>query len=164
MKNKRPSKPQGNNRDNQIAGHVCAPLPGQDDRISASALLRQSRLRLTQQRVALAELLFGQGMRHVTAETVLAEAREAGIKVSLATVYNTLNQLTAAGLLRQVTIDAGHSYFDTNAAPHQHFFLEQCGTLIDIRDDVLRIQGLPSVPEGTEVSRVDVVIRVKPRA
>ena len=58
--------------------------------------------------------------------------------MSLATVYNTLHQFTAAGLLRQVTVDAARSYFDTNTGDHQHFFCEDDGTLIDIPGEAHR--------------------------
>ena len=98
----------------------------------ATARLRQAGLRPTRQRVELAGLLFRDHDRHVTAESLHDEVTEAGVKVSLATVYNTLHQFTEAGLLRQVIVDAARSYFDTNTGDHQHFFLEKEGLLIDI--------------------------------
>ena len=77
-------------------------------------------------------LLFRNGHRHLTAETLHAEAVAQGIKVSLATVYNTLHQFTHAGLLRQVVVDPTRSYFDTNTVDHQHFYYEDEGMLTDI--------------------------------
>ncbi|HKX65234.1 MAG TPA: Fur family transcriptional regulator, partial [Rhizomicrobium sp.] len=97
-----------------------------------TARLRQFGLRPTRQRVELAGLLFDDCDRHVTAESLHDEITKAGMKVSLATVYNTLHQFTEAGLLRQVIVDAARSYFDTNTGDHQHFFLEKEGMLIDI--------------------------------
>ena len=97
-----------------------------------TARLRQAGLRPTRQRVELAGLLFGDCDRHVTAESLHDEIAKSGVKVSLATVYNTLHQFTQAGLLRQVIVDAARSYFDTNTGDHQHFFLEKEGMLIDI--------------------------------
>jgi Fur family iron response transcriptional regulator len=85
----------------------------------------------------------------------------AGVKVSLATVYNTLHQFTGAGLLRQVIVDASRSYFDTNTGDHQHFFLEDEGMLIDIPGEHIAVSGVPSPPSGMAVDRVDVVVRVK---
>ena len=123
--------------------------------------LRTAGLRPTRQRLELAGLLFAHGDRHLTAENLHAEAREAGIKVSLATVYNTLHQFTQAGLLRQVVVDASRSYFDTNIGNHQHFFCEDDARLIDIPGETVAVAGVPIPPKGTRIDRVDVVIRVR---
>ena len=126
-----------------------------------TARLRQSGLRPTRQRVELAGLLFDDCDRHVTAESLHDEVTKAGVKVSLATVYNTLHQFTEAGLLRQVIVDAARSYFDTNTGDHQHFFLEDEGVLIDIPGESISVSGVPEAPAGLAVDRVDVVVRVK---
>jgi Fur family iron response transcriptional regulator len=126
-----------------------------------TARLRQSGLRPTRQRVELAGLLFDDCDRHVTAESLHDEITKAGVKVSLATVYNTLHQFTQAGLLRQVIVDAARSYFDTNTGDHQHFFLEKEGMLIDIPGEAISVAGVPNPPPGLTVDRVDVVVRVK---
>ncbi|MFQ6018058.1 MAG: iron response transcriptional regulator IrrA [Kiloniellaceae bacterium] len=122
--------------------------------------LKAAKLRPTRQRLALAKLLFGKGDRHVTAEQLHGEAREAQVPVSLATVYNTLHQFTAAGLLREVVVEAGRSYFDTNVEDHHHFFFEESGRLQDIPGDAVRLAGLPRPPDKTRISRVDVIIRL----
>jgi Fur family iron response transcriptional regulator len=127
----------------------------------ATARLRQAGLRPTRQRVELAGLLFQSGDRHVTAESLHDEVSHAGVKVSLATVYNTLHQFTEAGLLRQVIVDAARSYFDTNTGDHQHFFLEKEGLLIDIPGETIAVAGVPTPPAGLSVDRVDVVVRVR---
>ena len=127
----------------------------------ATARLRHAGLRPTRQRVELAGLLFRDDDRHVTAETLHDEVTQAGLKVSLATVYNTLHQFTEAGLLRQVIVDAARSYFDTNTGDHQHFFLEEEGRLIDIPGEAISVSGVPVPPAGMAVDRVDVVVRVK---
>jgi Fur family transcriptional regulator, iron response regulator len=127
----------------------------------ATLRLREAGLRPTRQRLELAGLLFRDGDRHLTAENLHAEAQETGIKVSLATVYNTLHQFTEAGLLRQVVVDAARSYFDTNIGEHQHFYCEDEGTLIDISGDTIAVAGVPTPPKGTAIERVDVVIRVR---
>ena len=126
----------------------------------AIARLRNAGLRPTRQRVELARHLFAGPDRHVTAENLHGEVVGAGIKVSLATVYNTLHQFTGAGLLRQVVVDAARGYFDTNTGDHQHFFLEDEGTLIDIPGDAIAVSGVPQPPIGLKVDRVDVVVRV----
>ena len=122
--------------------------------------LRVVVLRPTRQRLALAELLFQGGDRHVSAESLLREAETARIPVSLATVYNTLNQFTEAGLLREVAIEGDRTFFDTNTSNHFHYFLED-GGLIDIGTEELEVKGLPSLPEGTEVDRIDVIVRLR---
>jgi len=123
-------------------------------------ILRDSGLRPTRQRISLAELLFAQGDRHLTAERLHEEAVSNDVPVSLATVYNTLHQFTEAGLLREVAIEGSKTYFDTNTSNHYHFFCERDGVLMDIPTDELDVQGLPEPPEGMEISRIDVLVRL----
>ena len=123
--------------------------------------LRASGLRPTRQRVALARVLFGDGHRHVTAESLHAEVKAAKSPVSLATVYNALNQFRDAGLLREVVVAPGRSYFDTNTGHHHHIFVETDNELHDFPSDEVTVAGLPPPPKGTKVSRVDVIVRVR---
>jgi Fur family transcriptional regulator, iron response regulator len=123
--------------------------------------LRVAGLRPTRQRLALARLLLENGDRHVTAETLHGEAMAAGIKVSLATVYNTLHQFTEARLLREAVVEPGRSYFDTNTADHHHFYCETTGELRDIPAHHLSVSGVPAPPAGTEISRVDIIVRLR---
>lgn len=129
--------------------------------------LRAAGLRPTRQRLALARLLFGPDERpedrHISAEALHSEALGHNVRVSLATVYNTLNQFTQAGLLREVVVEPGRSYFDTNISDHHHFFHEDAGELRDIPGESVVLGALPQAPQGTEVTRVDVVIRVRAR-
>ena len=122
--------------------------------------LRGAALRPTRQRMALTRLLFDGDDRHVTAEALYKEARAADVRVSLATVYNTLHQFTAAGLLREVVVAATRSYFDTNTSHHHHFYCQDTGMLADIPGDTISVGDLPPPPKGTRVDRVDVVVRV----
>jgi len=122
--------------------------------------LRVAGLRPTRQRLALARLLFDGCDRHVSAEHLHGSALSANIRVSLATVYNTLHQFTTAGLLREIVVDAGRSYFDTNVSTHHHFFYEKSGQLTDIPGDMIRLEGVPQAPEGYKINRVDVIVRV----
>jgi len=133
------------------------------ERLHSSALeqLKGVALRPTRQRLALARLLFEGGDRHVTAESLHEEAAVKHIPVSLATVYNTLHQFTAAGLLREVVVEPGRSYFDTNRHDHHHFFNETTGRLMDIPGDQVSLDRLPEVPAGFSVARVEVVIRLR---
>jgi Fur family transcriptional regulator, iron response regulator len=125
--------------------------------------LRKTGLRPTRQRVALAELLFGRADWHFTAETVHAEALKHGVPVSLATVYNTLHQFVEAGLLREVAVESSKAYFDTKTSNHYHFFFEDGGALEDIPVQDLNVENLPEPPEGWEIARVDVLVRLAPK-
>lgn len=122
--------------------------------------LRAAGLRPTRQRLALARLLFDGCDRHISAEQLHSEALAANIRVSLATVYNTLHQFTDVGLLREIVVDAGRSYFDTNTSDHHHFFFEKSGKLCDIAADLVGLTKIPDAPEGFNISRVEVIVRV----
>lgn len=123
--------------------------------------LQDSGLRPTRQRVALAELLFAKGDRHLAAEDLHEEAARSGVAVSLATVYNTLHQFTGAGLLRVLAVEGSRTYFDTNTSDHHHFFVEDEGEVIDVPVSTLKVENLPEPPEGMEIANIDVVIRLR---
>jgi len=125
--------------------------------------LRTAGLRPTRQRVALGNILFARGNRHVSAEGLHEDAVAARVPVSLATVYNTLHQFTEVGLLREIAVDGTKTYFDTNTDDHHHFFDESSGAVTDIPGDSLSLARIPEAPDGMEISRVDVVVRVRPR-
>jgi Fur family iron response transcriptional regulator len=124
------------------------------------ALLKEAGLRLTRQRQVLAALLFDGEDKHVTAEQLHAAACKRRVPISLATVYNTLNQFTDAGLLRRVVIGQDAVYFDTNTAAHHHFFDEETGHLTDVPASAVGINLLLPPPAGRKVTQVDVTIRV----
>ena len=125
-------------------------------------LLNRAGLRPTRQRLALGELLFAQGDCHVTAESLYEETVRRELSVSLATVYNTLHQFTEAGLLREVSVEGGRTYFDTNTAPHSHLYCAEDGQLTDVAVPLLDMDKLPEIPEGMEIAGVDVTIRIRP--
>lgn len=123
--------------------------------------LRGCGLRPTRQRLQLARLLFTGADRHVCAERLHSEAVDAGVRVSLATVYNALHQFTDAGLLREIAVEPGRVYFDTNVGDHHHIYVEDDRQLIDVPVSSVTISDLPAAPPGTVVDRVDVVVRVR---
>ena len=125
------------------------------------AKLRDVGLRPTRQRMALGWILFAKGDRHVTAEMLYEEATHAKVPVSLATVYNTLHQFTEVGLLRQVAVDGSKAYFDTNNSEHHHFFIEDQNELLDIPSTEWWSARRPTPPEGYEIARIDVVVRLR---
>jgi len=117
-------------------------------------------LRPTRQRCALADMLYAEGDRHVTAEMLHEEALIAGVPVSLATIYNTLHQFRDAGLLRDVTVGGTKTYFDTNLSNHHHFYNEVDGRLTDIPKGMIQVMGVPEAPEDKIISRIDVVVQI----
>jgi Fur family iron response transcriptional regulator len=125
------------------------------------AMLRRVGLRPTRQRMELGWMLFSKGDRHLTAEMLFEEANKARVLVSLATVYNTLNQFTDVGLLRQVAVDGSKTYFDTNVSDHHHFFLEGENELIDIPSANVTIGSVPPALDGYEIANVEVVVRLR---
>lgn len=127
---------------------------------SMSDRLREAGLRPTRQRLALAGLLYRQGDRHVTAEQLYDEALRDDVAVSLATVYNCLHQFTRAGLIREVVVDPGRSYFDTNVSQHHHFYHGGTGQLTDIPASSIDIGDLPAAPDGTRIASAEVIIRL----
>ena len=125
------------------------------------ARLQGAGLRPTRQRMGLGWLLFAKGDRHLTAEGLYEEALKAKVPVSLATVYNTLHQFTEAGLIREIAVEGAKTHFDTKATNHHHFYIEGENRLIDIEGSDIDVASLPSVPEGMEIARVDVVVRLR---
>jgi len=130
-----------------------------------STWLQNAGLRPTRQRLALATLLIGDGQdRHVTAETLHAASQQSADPVSLATVYNTLRAFCDAGLVNEIAMDGNKSYFDTRTDDHPHYFWEENGQLSDAPKHQLRFDSLPDIPEGMEIAKVDVVIRLRKKA
>lgn len=133
----------------------------EDNGCKVEKRVRQAGLRPTRQRVALANLLFAKGDRHLSAEELHEEAVTAGVPVSLATVYNTLHQFTGAGMLRILAIEGARTYFDTNTSDHHHFFIEGENRVMDIAPGPVTVSNLPEPPEGMEIANVDIVIRLR---
>lgn len=128
--------------------------------MSIVARLQSAGLRATPKRIAIGGLLFDGEDRHVTADDVAVLARRHGVRVSLATVYNTLNQFVAAGLMKRITLDTDRTYFDTNVSQHHHLFFEENGVLHDIPGDSIRVEGLPDIPDGAKVRAIEVIVRM----
>ena len=120
-------------------------------------------LRPTQQRVELAKLLIGnkRSHQHVTAEDLFEAAKKKKIPVSLATVYNTLHTFSDAGLINKIIVDGVRCYFDTRLDNHSHFYWEETGKLTDAPGNFLEIKNLPEPPVNSEITNVDIIIRLK---
>ena len=122
--------------------------------------LRAAGLRPTRQRLAWAKLLFDGCDRHISAEQLHDEAQTGNIRVSLATIYNTLHQFTDSNMLREIVVDTGRSYFDTNTTDHHHYFFERSGKLEDIPSHMVSLDKIPEAPPGTTIRRIDVIVRI----
>ena len=83
------------------------------------------------------------------------------MQVSLATVYNTLHQFTGVGLLREIVVDSGYSYFDTNTTTHHHFYCQDSSELMDFDGCEIQFSRLPKPPSGMKVAGVEVIVRIK---
>lgn len=132
------------------------------DSVAVDKRVREAGLRPTRQRIALADLLFAKGDRHLSAEELHEEAIAAGVPVSLATVYNALHQFTQAGLLRILAVEGSKTYFDTNTSDHHHFYIEGENRIFDIASGPVTVSNLPEPPEGMEIANVDIVVRLRP--
>ena len=119
-------------------------------------------LRPTKQRIKLAQLLIGDGEnKHITAESLFDLVKKNNVGVSLATVYNTLKAFCDVGLINEVMVDGGKSYFDTRLDDHPHFFWEDTGQISDAPSDTLKVNNLPDPPNEYEITKVDIIIRIK---
>lgn len=135
---------------------------GMDPRVTeVTKRLAGSGLRVTRARLELGKLLFCGPNRHVSAEALYLEAQQIRFPPSLATVYNTLNQFTSAGLLREIPVEGQRSFFDTRTGPHHHYLDDTTGDLFDAPDDVVTIAHCATPPEGYEIAEVQVVVRLR---
>ena len=114
----------------------------------------------TQQRIEVAQLMLSRD-QHLSADQVMQMVNRSSVSVSKATIYNTLGLFASKGLLREVIVDPSRVFYDSNTSEHHHFFNMDSGALSDIQDDQLSIGDLPSLPEGTEVDGVDVIVRIR---
>jgi Fur family iron response transcriptional regulator len=122
--------------------------------------LSECGIRPTAQRVRIASLLLSRN-QHLSAEQILASLREAGARVSKATVYNTLNLFADHGLIRQLSVDGTRAWFDSNVEAHYHFHDMTSGALIDVPVSAVEFSNMPPPPPGMEVAGIDLVIRLR---
>ena len=116
----------------------------------------------TPQRIEIGMLLLARP-RHMSADQILVCLREAGSRISKATVYNTLNLFSEKGIVREVAVDPKRLVYDSTVSVHHHFFNVDTGELTDIDSDSLEIRGLPDLPDGTVAESVELIVRVRGR-
>lgn len=132
-------------------------------RQKVSDLLLQHGIAPTLQRVEIA-LVMLDGFQHLSADQVLARVNDNGAAVSKATVYNNLGLFAERGIIRMVIVDPTRVFYDSNTAPHYHFYNVDDGILTDFSTDMLRISDIPEVPDGTMADGIDVIVRVRGKA
>ena len=131
-----------------------------EDAPNCAALLTQHGIALTRQRLEIARVLFAR-RQHLSADQILAVAIAKGTDISKATIYNTLNLFVEKALIREVVVDAGKVFYDSNAAPHHHLYDMESGEIIDIDAASIIVNGLPELPAGKVAAGVDIIIRMR---
>lgn len=125
-----------------------------------SLLLGDHGVKPTPQRLEIGEMILAEPC-HLSAEQLIVRLREAGSSVSKATVYNTLNLFSRRGILREVAVDPARLFYDSTTDSHHHFYNEDTGELIDIDQEGLAIARMPELPEGTQATSLELVIRIR---
>ena len=125
--------------------------------------LRTSGLRPTKQRILIAKNLFNRNKTfHFTVETLNSEINRKGeVKVSLATIYNTVEAFTKAGHIKEILTSRSKSFFDTNMKSHHHFYDEDTRELTDIDYNQVKLSKVPNPPKGKKIKNLEVVIRLQ---
>jgi Fur family iron response transcriptional regulator len=124
--------------------------------------LRSSGLRPTKQRLALCKVLFDRKETfHFTIDN-LKKKIEKGTKskISLATVYNTVHAFKNKGYLKEISLQGNKTFFDTNSKSHHHFYDQDTGDLIDIKNEDINVSKLPSAPKGKKIKDIEVTVSV----
>lgn len=142
----------------------CAVCTHSCKSVDVRVKLQETGVRITRQRVELAKLLFRDGDRHFTADSLYDEALNGRIPISLATIYNTLQKFVTAGLIRRLPVEDQKAWYDTNVSEHHHLFFEDDNRIYDIQDGAVSISHLPPIPNDMTISRVEVVVRLRRNA
>jgi len=125
--------------------------------------LRSSNLRPTKQRLKICQFLFNREKTfHFTVETLNKKInKNVATKVSLATIYNTVEAFTNAGYLKEILTSKNKSYYDTNIKSHHHFYDEGTKELTDINYNQIKLSKVPIPPKGKKIKNLEVVIRIQ---
>jgi len=123
-------------------------------------LFEQYEINPTSQRIEIAKILLSK-LHHLSADQVLKQVNKDQTIASKATVYNTLKLFAEKGLIQQVFVDPNKIFYDSNTLAHYHFYNEDSGHLTDFDADGVEISGMPELPDNTEKSGVDVIVRVR---
>ena len=124
--------------------------------------LRNSGLRPTRQRIKICEALFNKKSTFHFTINDLSKIIEIDLneKISLATVYNTVNAFKNKGYLKEILINSNKSYFDTNVTDHHHFFNEDTNQLIDAETKDIDSIKINKNLSNQKVKSVEVLVRL----
>lgn len=125
-------------------------------------LLKQHSISPTQQRRQIAQILFAKP-QHLSADQVLELVNTDSAVASKATIYNTLGLFARKGLINEVIVNPGKVFYDSNTHAHHHFYNTKTGELQDIDAEQLKLQNLPTPPQGTDLGKIDIIVHIHPR-
>ena len=125
--------------------------------------LRSSGLRPTKQRLAICKLLFDRKETfHFTIDNLKKKIeKRTKSKISLATVYNTVRAFKNSGYLKEISLQGNKTFFDTNSKSHHHFYDQETGDLMDIRNEDIYVSKLPLSPRGKKIKEIEVTISLE---
>ena len=125
-------------------------------------LLKSSGLRPTEQRLTICKILFNRYETfHFTIENLKEMIKkEVKNKISLATLYNTVNAFKKNGFLKEISLGGNKIFFDTNISNHHHFYDEDLGKLFDIKNEKILVSKVPSAPIGKKIKKIEIIVRV----
>ena len=127
----------------------------------AKKVLNKSNLRPTKQRIAIMEFILQKNKVHVTASKLIKHLRNKNINISLATIYNNLNELADKGVLKKFYVNNDKMWFDTNLQDHYHFYDSERDELIDIDKNEIAISKHPEIPSGKIKDSINIIINLK---
>ena len=124
-------------------------------------ILNKLYLRPTLQRIAIIEILLKKGNVHVTANSLKIMLNKRKKKISTATIYNNLNELSEKGFLKKVLVEKDKMWFDTNLEDHYHFYDEEEDSLIDVMSENIKFSALPKIPKGKKLKSIDIIMKIE---
>jgi len=124
--------------------------------------LRSSGLRPTKQRLLLCKVLFDKKETfHFTIDNLKKKIEKSSkSKISLATVYNTVHAFKKNGYLKEISLQGNKTFFDTNSKNHHHFYDQDTGDLIDIKNEDINVSKFPAAPKGKIIKDIEVTVSV----
>ena len=123
--------------------------------------IKSSGLRLTYQRIKIAEALFIGPHKHFTAEHIHEIIKKKKLNISLATIYNTLRDFTQKNLLNEIILESGRNWYDTCLEEHHHFYNPKTNEFIDIKKNDISLSKCPIPPDGFKIKKFDVIIEIE---
>ena len=124
--------------------------------------LRSSGLRPTKQRLTICKILFDRkDTFHFTIDKLKKKIEKSTkSKISLATVYNTVHAFKNNGYLKEISLQGNKTFFDTNSKSHHHFYDQDTGDLVDIKNEDIILSKLPSTPKGKKIKEIEVTVSI----